>query len=126
MTEVEYQNLREITFADELVEQLLNGEKTATVRYNSYKTVHVGDTLIAKTTDGEPLALLKITHTASIPVIQVHEFLTIVDANYSSSKPKDVIQGVNKHYQDTITAETTVNVLVFTVEPLPQPLETNK
>jgi hypothetical protein len=111
--DVPIDDLREITFVDELVNDVVTEAKTATTRYGAYKTLHVGDTVIAKTTDGDALGLLRITHTASIPAGNIHDFVTMVDAKYSSTSPEDAVTTINTHYTDTITADTTVNVLVF-------------
>lgn len=108
-------DLREITFADNLLPNLLDGEKTATVRYNAYRTVTAGDTLIACTTDHDPVALIDITYTASLPAKSIHNFMELVNAKYSSTNPTDAIKTLNTHYDTTITPNTTVHVLVFTV-----------
>jgi len=105
--------LREITFEDYLVKPVATETKTATARYGAYKTLHVGDIVVAKTTDGDVIGLLRITHTASIPARHIHNFVELVDADYSSTSPADAVTTLNTHYTDTITPGTTVNVLVF-------------
>lgn len=105
----------QITFADELILPVLNGAKDATVRYDGYETVHVGDTLTAVTTEGAPFAELAVRRTMSVLAVEVHSLLGVVDADYASDCPQDVIDALNQHYEDGIVPSTIVQVLVFEV-----------
>jgi len=104
-----------IKFADELIAPVLNEEKDATVRYDGFESVEVGDTLTATTTDGTPFATLNVRRTASVMAVEVHDLLGVFNADYPSEKPQDVIDEVGQHYEDGIAPSTTVRVLVFEV-----------
>lgn len=106
----------EIKFADELVASVLDGGKEATVRYDGFENVDVGDTLVATTADGSPFAELEVKRTASVMAVEVHELLTVFGAEYSSTCPQDVIDCLNKYYDTAIGPDTTVQVLVFDVQ----------
>jgi hypothetical protein len=106
---------REIKFADELVAPLLDGEKEATVRYDGFRGVGVGETLLGTTTDGTPFAELEITRTATVLAVEAHDVIEVFGAKYSSTCPEDVIKSLNKHYDESIGPGTTVQVLVYEV-----------
>lgn len=106
---------QEIKFADELVASVLDGEKEATVRYDGFESVQVGDTLLATTTDGTGFAELEVTRTASVIAVEAHDVLNVFGAKYSSTSPEDVIESLNKHYDDSIGPGTVVQVLVYEV-----------
>jgi hypothetical protein len=106
----------EIKFADELVASVLDGTKEATVRYDGFEDVDVGDTLVATTADGSPFAELEVRRTASVLAVEVHELLAVFGAGYSSTCPQDVIDCLNKYYDAAIGPDTTVQVLVFDIQ----------
>lgn len=106
----------EIKFADELVASVLDEEKDATVRYDGFEDVDVGDTLVATTANGSAFAELEVKRTASVLAVEVHDLLAVFGAEYSSTCPQDVIEILNKHYDATIGPDTTVQVLVFDVQ----------
>jgi len=106
----------EIKFADELVASVLDGAKEATVRYDGFEDVDVGDTLVATTADGSPFAELEVRRTASVLAVEVHDLLAVFGASYSSSCPQDVIDCLNEYYDAAIGPDTTVQVLVFDVQ----------
>jgi hypothetical protein len=103
----------QIKFADNLVASVLNETKEATVRYDGFESVQVGDTLTAVTTDGTPFAELNVKRTASASAIEAHDILQAMGANYPSTSPQDVIDALNKHYSDPIVPSTPVQVLVY-------------
>ena len=105
-----------IKFANKLVASVLDEEKEATVRYDGFEDVDIGDTLVATTADGSPFAELEVKRTASVLAVEVHELLTVFGAGYSSTCPQDVIECLNEHYDATIGPDTTVQVLVFDVQ----------
>jgi hypothetical protein len=106
---------QKIKFADELVVLVLNGEKEATVRYDGFESVQVGDTLLATTTDGTGFAELEVTRTASVIAVEAHDVLNVFGAKYPSTCPEDVIKSLNKHYDESIEPGTVVRVLVYEV-----------
>lgn len=103
----------QIKFADELVVPVLNGDKEATVRYDGFESVQVGETLTATTVDGAPFAELEIRRTASVIAVEVHDVLQVFGAGYPSTCPEDVIESLNKHYDDSIAPSMVVQVLVY-------------
>lgn len=110
-----YTSTDRIKFADELVPKVLNEAKNATVRYDGYEDVQVGDTLTAVTEEGAPFAELTIRRTASVLAVEAHSVLDVFGADYPSTKPQDVIDALNQHYETSIRPETTVQVLLFEV-----------
>lgn len=104
---------KRIKFADELVAPVINEEKEATVRYNGYESVRVGDTLVAETETGTEFAILDVRRTASVNAVEVHSVLEVFGASYPSEKPQDVIDALNDHYEEGIQPGTTVRVIVF-------------
>lgn len=104
-----------IKFADELVPEVLNEEKNATVRKGGFEAVQVGNTLTATTTDESPFAELTVRRTASVQAVEAHHILSVFDADYPSDCPQDVIDALNDYYEDGVAPSTTVRVLVFEV-----------
>lgn len=105
----------QIKFADGLVPKVLNEQKDATVRYDGFESVQVGDTLTATTDDGAPFAKINVRRTATVLAVEVHSVLDVFGAGYPSEKSQDVIHALNDHYDGQIGPETTVRVLVFEV-----------
>lgn len=106
---------QQIKFADELVDSVADGDKQATVRYDGFEDVAVGDTLTAATEDGSPFAELKIRRTAAVDAVEAYQVLAMADAGYDAESPQGVINNLNKHYETRIRPSTTVTVLVFEV-----------
>jgi len=117
-TQTLFEEYRRISFTNPLISKLITGDKEATVRYNTYSTVSVGDTLVATTTEQDPVAFLSITRTATVHAGEVHELIELFDIGYSSSHPQDVVETLNEHYSETITPKTSVNILVYEIEEL--------
>lgn len=104
-----------IKFADELVPEVLNEQKDATVRYDGFESVQVGDTLAATTADGAPFAKINVRRTATVLAVEAHDVLAVFGADYPSEQPQDVIDSLNDHYDGQIDPGTNVRVLVFEV-----------
>lgn len=109
------QRRERMAFANELVPPILNEEKTATVRYDDFEGVRVGDTITATTTSDSRVADLKIRRTATVSAVEAHSIMRVLGASYPSECPQDVIDSLNEHYDDGISPGTTVRVLVFEV-----------
>ncbi|RLM68553.1 ASCH domain-containing protein [Halorubrum sp. Atlit-26R] len=106
---------QQIKFANELVASVIDGDKQATVRYDGFEDVEVGDTLTAATEDGSAFADLKIRRTAVVDAVEAYQVLAMADAGYDAESPQGVINNLNKHYEARIRPSTTVTVLVFEV-----------
>lgn len=103
-----------IKFAGDLIVPILDERKQATVRFDGYEDVSVGDTLIATTLEDVPFAELEVRRTATAPAAEVHDLLEVFGAEYPSERPIDVVDSLNEYYDD-ITLGTTVNVIAFEV-----------
>lgn len=101
-----------LAFSGELIEDVLNGTKTATVRYRGPRAKR-GDILVAETTEGKPFAEKKITRTASVIAVEAHSFIEMVGAKHGSDSPEDLIDIINGFYEETIRPGTTLEVYVF-------------
>lgn len=110
---MEQQARTEIKFADDLIVPVLNGTKEATIRYDGFESVEVGESLAATTTDGQPFAELDVKRTASVQAVEAHSILQTFGANYPSTCPQDIIESLNEYYEDGIAPSTTVEILVF-------------
>lgn len=110
---MEQQTRTKIKFADDLIVPVLNSTKEATIRYDGFESVEVGETLIATTTEGEPFAELTVKRTTSVLAVEAHSVLQIFGANYPSTCPQDIIDSLNEYYDDGIAPSTTVEILVF-------------
>ena len=106
---------QQIKFANELVASVIDGDKQATVRYDGFEDVEVGDTLTAATEDGSAFADLKIRRTAVVDAVEAYQVLAMADAGYDAESPQGVINNLNKHYEARIRPSTTVTVLVIEV-----------
>lgn len=106
---------RRIKFAPEFAPDIVEGEKTATVRYDGFEGVQPGDTLQAFTPIGNRFADLRVTRTATVNAIEAHDVLEALAAEYPSEEPGDVVASLNQFYRDLIRPETAVRVLVFEV-----------
>jgi len=115
MSEEPVDSTDRIEFADELVPTVLNGQKDATVRYDGFGSVQVGDTLTATTADGNPFAQINVRRTATVLAVEAHDVLAVFGADYPSETPQDVIDRLNDHYDGQIEPSENVRVLVFEV-----------
>lgn len=114
-----------IRFADEYVPQIIDGEKTATVRYG-WDEPHANVTLKMIDESGEPFAR------ADIPILSVTnagealDAVEMMDATHSAGTTAQLLRNLNRHYEDEITTETEVLVLTFDVKEVlrePSPSE---
>lgn len=104
-----------IKFADDLVIPVIDGSKTATVRYDGFEHVSVGDQLKATTRHGTPFARLEVRKTATANAVEAHDILRVLGAEYPSEKPQDVIASLKQHYDTAIRPSATVRVIIFEV-----------
>ena len=104
----------DIVFADDLVDDVISGDKEATIRRSSYSDVSIGDVLVAKNTNREEFCKLRINQIAFVDAIEAHDILKSLGVSYSSDKPEDVLDILDTYYSN-ITPKTDVNILVFEV-----------
>lgn len=107
----------EYVFAEEYVEAILSGEKSATIRYDDERCVRPGERIAATTPTGERFATLVVEAAARVRLRHVLSFIKIRGGNYPHANPSAIIEALSKHYPNAeIAPETVVHPIVFTDE----------
>lgn len=104
-----------LKFAAEYKQPIVDGEKTATIRYELEDDVAIGDKLEAVTPTGSRIATIQITHLETTPVKDAHTILYSHNLNHGTSTISELVEGLNEHYDDGITQSTPVTTVGFTV-----------
>lgn len=105
-----------LTFAEEYIWDVLDGDKTATVRYDDAEHIKVDDTVSAITGAASEFATLDIKRTATLNAVEALGFIELVGAEYGADTAEELIDGVGRHYNEYIGPGTTVRVIVFEAE----------
>jgi len=105
--------VRTIRFADEYVDLILNGHKTATVRYGWDEIPSSKTTLRMVDESGEPFARASIPILSETTAMNALDAVDMMDATHNKSKPGRLIRSLNRHYEADIGPETEVLVLAF-------------
>ena len=100
-----------MTFADEFVIPVLEGEKTATVR-QSGTDIHMNNVVTAITEHGVEFAKLNITRTAELQAVEAHDFIQLVGGKHSTESEEDMLSTLNQYYPG-IRPGSQVKVFVF-------------
>lgn len=106
--------IERLRFADEYVQSVLDGEKTATVRYDADLPV-AGDRVSAVTESGTEFATLEVKRRAGCLAVEVLSVLEVFGVDYDAADTEDLLDGLNRHYEAGIRPGTPVEVLVFEV-----------
>jgi hypothetical protein len=106
---------QELPFAKEFVAPILEGNKTATVRYPVERDPLPGDKLRAHTPDGAEFATLKVTRTARTLAVEAPSMVDAFDAQHGADTADGLVEGLNTHYDAEIGPDTLVKVIVFEV-----------
>ena len=104
--------MKTIKFADELVNLILNGEKTTTFRLFDDKNLSVGDKLeFLRASDSKVFAHAKITK------VYEKRFKDLSDEDYKGHEKyestEQALATFRKYYGDSITPETVVKIVRF-------------
>lgn len=107
-------------FAGELVDDVLAGEKTATVRLDDDRTLRPGDNIAAEHPSGREFALLRVRAAARVRAIMALDFIASHNAQHGASDPDDLLDRLAEHYPDKtegigLAPRTPVHVVVFEV-----------
>jgi uncharacterized protein YqfB (UPF0267 family) len=107
--------VHEYKFAEPLVAPILNGAKTATVRYRDERDVRRGDFIRAKTAKTEtPFALLEVKATASVPIISTLEVIEMLGFKHGADDPDELLKKIQKHYDvHGLSMSTPVQAICF-------------
>jgi hypothetical protein len=107
--------MKSLTFDDDLTVDVLNEDKTATVRKGWRDDIQVGDIIEAKTKEGDYIAELSIERVIQTAAIASHHQIEVSGAEYPSEHPKDVLNILEKYYED-IEPSSGVTIYVFEVQ----------
>lgn len=102
-----------LAFAEEFVVPVLNGEKTATVRYPPRRNISVGDVIIAETSGGDEFARLEIQRVATVNAVEAVPVIETLGAKYGSETADELVESLNGYYDKDIRLGTSVQVIVF-------------
>lgn len=105
-----------LKFARKFRQPILDGEKTATVRYDDEKNISEGDLLKFKDADG-PFARARVTNVIHASVLTMPSIIDgLPDAQHGTDDWKELHTNLNHHYDDEIHATETVKLIVFEIE----------
>lgn len=104
-----------LKFAAKYEQPIVDGEKTATIRYELEDDIRINDKLEAVTPTGSRIATIQITHLETTPVKDAHTILYSHNLKHGTSTISELVDGLNEHYDDEITQSTPVTTVGFTV-----------
>lgn len=102
----------ELEFAEQYVDPIIREDKTATIRLDA-SDLELLDRVTAVTPEGREFATLQIRATATTTVYQAIPVLNVFKAKYPATTPEEVLAGLREHYDEELSYETTVDVVVF-------------
>ena len=103
-----------LAFAEDLVTEVLDGRKTATVR-KPPKDIRVGDTVVATTPDGSHFATLRVTRTATVIAAEVMALIETFGAEYGCETTEELLEALENHYGEALRPGRVVQLIVFEV-----------
>lgn len=103
-----------LTFANEYVQPLLDGAKTATVRIGG-GLFRAGERIPALTEDGTEFATLEVTRSAEVMAVEAVDLIQTFGAEHAAETPNELIDALGDHYDRGVRPSTTVQVIVFKV-----------
>lgn len=108
---IEYDATHYLRFADEYVDPILSGEKTATVRVGFERDFDVGDTVDLVDTNDDKFAEAQVAAVFEGPVESI---VRNGFGHYQGVDPDDFVDAISEHYPDTdVTKATTVTAIEF-------------
>ena len=108
-----------MTFADEYVYDILDGNKTATVRLG-WDDLSASDYLLLVDESGDQFARADIEAIANTTAREALNSVAIMDAKHGANTTARLVEGLNRHYEQEVTPETDVSVVVFSVRDAEQ------
>ena len=102
-------------FDGSLIDPILSGEKTATVRVDDERHPEPGDTISARHPDGHEFAQLKVEAAARVKAINALEFVDTFCAQHGAANPDELFDRLAEHYCGGVGPTTPVHVVVFEV-----------
>jgi hypothetical protein len=104
-----------LEFHESLVSPVLDGEKTATVRYELEHGISTGDRIVF-TANREPFAVAEIDNRIASSVRAAPSVVKENGWRHGASDAEDLRSRLNHHYRDRIELHHYVEVLGFDVE----------
>lgn len=104
-----------LSFAKPYEMHVLDGSKTATVRYNDEKDIQEGDVLKCKA-DGEPFARVEVTNVEIAEVRKAPDLIRRMGEKHGADNWQELKEGLNVHYDEQIHATTNVKVIAFELQ----------
>ena len=102
----------ELEFAEQYVAPIIYEDKTATIRLDA-SDLELLDHVKATNPDGREFATLQIRAIATTTVYEAIRVLNVFKAKYPATTPEEVLAGLREHYDEEISYETAVDVVVF-------------
>ena len=107
---IEYDVTHYLRFADEYVDALLSGDKTATARIGFERDFDRGDVVDLIDESGDKFAEATIDVVFEGPV---EEVVRRGFGHYEAVDPADLVERLREHYTDDVTRDTTVSAYVL-------------
>ena len=110
--------MKELKFASGPSTTLALAQKSdrlaATIRYADEKGIAEGETIqILSSHTEKPIGTAEVTHTESQPVRRALDVVDLHWAEYGIQTPDELVKELNSYYDDAITMETEVKVLIL-------------
>lgn len=102
-------------FDGPLIDAILSGDKTATIRVDDERDPNPGDTISARHPDGHEFADLEVRAAARVQAIMALHFVKAFNAEHGASDPDDLFDRLSEYYDVGIGPTTPVQVVVFEV-----------
>lgn len=91
-----------------------NDKLAATIRYADERGISEGDTIaVLSAHTGEQMGTAEVTHTESQPVRRALNVVDLHWAEYGLQTPDELVKALNGYYDNTITMETEVKVIIL-------------
>ena len=104
---------RELEFAAEYVDSILDGEKTATIRYDLDDWPSPGDRLQFVTPDRAPFATVDLFGIVDCRLHAAPVALDAFRAEYPTRDPSEIAEQLSEHYTRGFGPQTRVAVIVW-------------
>lgn len=92
---------------------VLDGQETATVRYEFEHDVQEGDILRLLTPGGRVFAVARATNVVQVPLRHAYQSLQSMGAEHPSTSANDLLDRLRGHYDEGVTFDADVQVIAF-------------
>lgn len=113
---LEYLEETEIPFGDEHIPGIKARDKTATIRYDEGLDVERGDVLRLTDYDGNVFGKAVVHRVDECHVYHALEKVEKLHGTHNRDSWKELRDGLQQYYDDEITGDTTVQVIVFRLQ----------